>query len=66
MFEYRYLICTEPIKDKYWTRKIISENNIIIKYEDIKYKINQIYKLIKSINKYQYKKIYNNNLPKIV
>ncbi len=65
MFEYYYLICTESYKDKYWTRKVIYHNKKIFKQEDKKYTIKQINKLIKSIFRYQYKKIYSLKLPKI-
>ena len=63
MFKYNYLICTKPSGKKYWTRKYICMNNVFHSFEDNKYSLNQLNKLISSLNQEQYKKIYSNVLP---
>ena len=65
MFTYKYLICTVPQNKKFWTRKNIYLNNKFFKFEDKKYSIKQINKLISSICEFQYSKVYNKKLPKI-
>jgi len=65
MFSYKYLICTVPQNKKFWTRKNIYLNDKFFKFEDTKYSIKQINKLISSISEFQYTKIYNKKLPKI-
>ena len=63
MFKYNYLICTKPSGKKYWTRKYIYMNDVFYSFEDNKYSMNQLNKLISSLNQDQYKKIYSNVLP---
>ncbi len=64
MFTYKYVICTQSTRNKYWTRKIIYNNNEIFTFEDNLYNINQINKLISSLDILDYSKIFDNKLPK--
>ena len=64
MFTYKYVICTQPTRNKYWTRKIIYSNNEIFTFEDNLYNINQINKLISSLDILDYSKVFDNKLPK--
>jgi hypothetical protein len=64
MFTYKYIICTIPSNKKYWTRKNIYLNDKLFKFEDNKYSIKQMNKLLSNINVSQYYKINKNKLPK--
>lgn len=65
MFTYKYLLCTVPQNKKYWTRKNIYLNDKFFKYEDTKYTLKQMNKLLSNINEFQYSKINKNKLPPI-
>jgi len=63
MFKYTYLICTKSSGKKYWTRKYIYMNEELYSFEDNKYNIDQVNKLINSLDQNQYRKIHMNVLP---
>jgi len=66
MFTYKYVICTKPIKKKYWTRKLIYNNDKIYSYEDNLYNICQVNKLISSLDILDYSKLFDNKLPDFI
>ena len=63
MFRYFYLICIIANKNKYWTRKKIYLDNKLYTFEDQRYNIKQINKLINNLQDYQYNKINSSVLP---
>lgn len=60
---FKYLICTESVRNKYWTRKYIFDGTTLLAYEDKQYNLNQINKLISYIDEKIYFKINDKILP---
>lgn len=63
MFRYFYLICTQSNRNKYWTRKNIYLNDQLYTYNDNRYSLHQINRLINFLNESDYDKINDNKLP---
>jgi len=59
MFKYKYLICTEPLRNKYLVRKNIYLDNKLYSFEDNYYTNSQIHKLLLNLEVMQYKIIPN-------
>ena len=66
MFRYNYLLCTQPIYEKYAVRKYIYLDDMIHSYEDNRFTKNQVHKLLKNIDNLQYTILENNTLPHFV
>ena len=63
MFKYSYLLCTQPIKNKFSVRKYIFAHDLLYSYEDNKFNSKQIHNLISSLSNSQYNLYENFNLP---